>query len=79
VIAGQKPDGLSGAIHPELDRKFTIPELKRLFSLPDDFILSGPVAQAVDTICNMIPPPVQQAIVSSINRRIFDPYSRSSG
>jgi hypothetical protein len=56
VIAGQKPDGLSGAIQPELDRKFTVPELKRLFGLPDDFILTGTIEEAVQCICNMVPP-----------------------
>lgn len=78
VIAGQKPDGLSGAIHPGLDRKFTIPELKRLFSLPEDYILLGTIAQAVDTICNMIAPPVQRAIVESIYQRILGPFNRSA-
>jgi site-specific DNA-cytosine methylase len=48
VIAGQKPNGLSGAIHPEVDRKFTISELKRLFGLPEDFVLTG-------TRCGMLP------------------------
>jgi DNA (cytosine-5)-methyltransferase 1 len=41
TVMGQRPDGLSGAIHPQADRKFTIPELKRLFGLPDDFVLTG--------------------------------------
>ena len=48
VVMGQQPNGLSGAIHPEEDRKFTLPELKRLFALPDDFILTGTVAQAAE-------------------------------
>src|SRR5262245_12413053 len=34
AVTGQGPNGLSGAIHPEANRKFTIPELKRLFALP---------------------------------------------
>jgi DNA (cytosine-5)-methyltransferase 1 len=79
VIAGQKPNGLSGAIHPELDRKFTVPELKRLFSLPDDYFFIGTIAQAVDTICNMVPPPVERAIADSIYRRVLKPYYERHG
>lgn len=71
VIAGQKPDGLSGAIHPELDRKFTIPELKRLFGLPEDFVLLGTVQQAIDTICNMVPPPLAKAVADSVYERVL--------
>jgi DNA (cytosine-5)-methyltransferase 1 len=73
VIAGQKPDGLSGAIHPELDRKFTIPELKRLFGLPDDFILTGTIDEAVQCICNMVPPFLTRAVAESIYERVLKP------
>jgi site-specific DNA-cytosine methylase len=73
VITGQKPDGLSGAIHPELDRKFTIPELKRLFGLPDDFILTGTIQQAVECICNMVPPFLTNAVAQSIYDRVLRP------
>jgi site-specific DNA-cytosine methylase len=71
VIAGQKPDGLSGAIHPDLDRKFTIPELKRLFGLPEDFALVGTLHQAVDTICNMVPPPLAKAVADRVYDRVL--------
>jgi site-specific DNA-cytosine methylase len=71
VITGQKPDGLSGAIHPEIDRKFTIPELKRLFGLPEDFALVGTVEQAVDTICNMVPPLLAKAVADRVYDRVL--------
>jgi DNA-cytosine methyltransferase len=73
VVAGQKPDGLSGAIHPELDRKFTVPELKRLFGLPDDFILTGTIDQAVECICNMVPPLLTKAVAESVYERVMKP------
>jgi len=75
VIAGQKPDGLSGAIHPELDRKFTVPELKRLFGPPDDFILTGTIDQAVECICNMVPPLLTKAVAESVYERVLRPYA----
>lgn len=75
VIAGQKPDGLSGAIHPELDRKFTIPELKRLFGLPDDFILTGTIDEAVTCICNMVPPLLTKAVAESVYEQLLRPLA----
>lgn len=71
VIIGQKPNGLSGAIHPELDRKFTIPELMRLFGLPEDYGLIGTIPQAVDTICNMVPPFLAKAVADSVFDRVL--------
>jgi DNA (cytosine-5)-methyltransferase 1 len=79
VIAGQKPDGLSGAIHPELDRKFTVPELKRLFGLPDDFILTGTIEEAVQCICNMVPPLLTKAVANRIYDRVLKPLRELDG
>jgi site-specific DNA-cytosine methylase len=71
AVTGQGPNGLSGAIHPEANRKFTIPELKRLFGLPDDYALTGTLAQAAERICRMVPPRVTQAIAERIYERIL--------
>jgi site-specific DNA-cytosine methylase len=75
AVMGQRPDALSGAIHPEADRKFTIPELKRLFGLPDDFVLTGTLGQAAERICRMVPPRVMQAIAERVHERVLRPYS----
>lgn len=77
TVTGQQPSGLSGAIHPEEDRKFTLPELKRLFGLPDDFILTGTVAQAAERICRMVPPALTEAIGKSVYERVLQPYKES--
>jgi DNA (cytosine-5)-methyltransferase 1 len=71
TVMGQDPKGLSGAIHPEAHRKFTIPELKRLFGLPDDYALTGTLSQAAERVCRMVPPRVMQAIAE----RIYAPAS----
>lgn len=76
VIAGQKPDGLSGAIHPNENRKFTLPELKRLFGLADDYVLTGTVEQAVECICNMVPPLMTKAIADKINEQVLERINR---
>jgi len=75
VVTGQKPDGLCGAIHPEFDRKFTLPELKRLFGLPDDYSPTGTLSQAAERICRMVPPFLTEAIAESIYDKILRPYA----
>jgi site-specific DNA-cytosine methylase len=74
TVTSQQPTGLAGAIHPEQNRKFSIPELKRLFGVPDDFILTGTVAQAAERLCRMVPPPLTAAIASRIHERVLLPY-----
>jgi DNA-cytosine methyltransferase len=77
VVSGQRPDGLTGAIHPDQDRKFTLPELKRLTGLPDDFVLTGTLGQAAERVCRMVPPFVTEAIAESIYQKILIPYSEA--
>lgn len=74
TVTGQQPSGLAGAIHPEFDRKFTLPELKRLTGLPDDYALTGRLEQAAERICRMVTPFVAEAIAESIYRKILKPY-----
>jgi DNA-cytosine methyltransferase len=73
TVVGQSPNGLAGAIHPTEDRKFTVPELKRLTGVPDDFILTGTLAQAAERICRMVPPPLTKAIAESIFQNVLLP------
>lgn len=77
TASGQKPNGLTGVAHPLFDRKFTIPELKRLTSLPDDFALTGTLSQAAERICRMVPPFLTAAVADSIYRNILEPLRRS--
>lgn len=74
TASGQKPNGLTGVFHPLHDRKFTIPELKRLASLPDDFVLTGTLSQAAERICRMVPPLLTAAIGESIYEKVLKPY-----
>lgn len=74
VVSGQRPDGMTGAIHPQHDRKFTLPELKRLTGLPNDFILTGTYGQASERICRMVPPLLTKAIAESVYENILVPY-----
>ncbi|WP_051002779.1 DNA (cytosine-5-)-methyltransferase [Bradyrhizobium elkanii] len=75
VVSGQRPDGLTGAIHPEEDRKFTLHELKRLTALPDDFVLTGTLGQAAERMCRMVPPLLTKAIAESVYKKVLLPYA----
>ncbi|MET4045446.1 DNA-cytosine methyltransferase [Bradyrhizobium sp. RT6a] len=77
TVTGQQPSGLAGAIHPEHDRKFTIPELKRLTGLPDGYALTGTLGQAAERICRMVTPFVAEAIAENIYEKILKPYKES--
>ena len=74
AVMGQRPDALSGALHPEEDRKFTLPELKRLFALPDDFVLTGTLRQASERVCRMVPPLMAKAIGHTVYQNVLLPY-----
>lgn len=74
VVSGQRPDGLTGAVHPDKDRKFTLPELKRLTGLPDDFVLTGTLGQASERVCRMVPPFLTKAIAESVFEKVLQPY-----
>jgi DNA (cytosine-5)-methyltransferase 1 len=75
---GQRPDGLTGSIHPDRDRKFTLPELKRLTALPDDFVLTGTLGQAAERVCRMVPPLLTKAIAESVYEKILKPYKEKT-
>jgi site-specific DNA-cytosine methylase len=78
VVSGQRPDGLTGSFHPEKDRKFTLPELKRLTALPDDFVLTGTLGQAAERVCRMVPPFLTKAIAESVYEKVLQPYKEKT-
>jgi DNA (cytosine-5)-methyltransferase 1 len=47
-------------------REFTIAELKRLCSFPDDFVLDGPVAKQRARLGNAVPPLMASAVACSL-------------
>jgi DNA (cytosine-5)-methyltransferase 1 len=63
--------GISGVHHPLEDRKFTINEMKRLTSLPDDFKLSGTFNQKAERIGNMVPPLMIKTIAENVYLHIL--------
>lgn len=62
----------SGVCHPIEDRKFTIEELRRITSIPDDFILTGTYAQQWERLGRMVPPLMMYRVAKTVQTEILD-------
>lgn len=62
----------SGNLHPLYDRKFTIPELKRICSFPDDFILTGSYKKQWERLGRAVPPIMMYHISKTIQKEVLD-------
>ena len=60
-------------IHPDLDLSITIPEMRRLFTFPDDYIFEGKFEECWARMGNCVPPNFMKAIASHIKNEIL-PY-----
>ena len=69
--SGDQLGGRGGICHPDEDRTFTIRELKRLCSLPDDFRLTGTFNQRAERIGRMNPPKMVEAVAKSLHERVL--------
>jgi len=65
--------GLSaaGVAHPTEIRKFTIAELRRVCSFPDDFVLTGTYAQQWERCGRAVPPLMMRAVAATIRDKIL--------
>ena len=63
--------GLSGVIHYEHDRKLTIPELKRVQGLPEDFEVTGTFNQRAERIGRMVAPKCIAALATSVYNKVL--------
>lgn len=59
--------------HPVERRKFTIAELKRICTFPDDFVLTGTYAQQWERLGRAVPPLMMRAIAEAVRDRILAP------
>jgi site-specific DNA-cytosine methylase len=75
TASGQQPDGRCGVLHPAEHRKFSIPELKRLFGLPDDYVFTGSLADAAEPLGNMVPPFLTRALAERVYELVLRPYA----
>ena len=58
-------------IHPDEMRKLSIPELKRVSSFPDDFVLTGTFEQQWERIGRAVPPLMMKAIAEHVYSTIL--------
>ena len=61
----------AGLAHPTEDRMLTIPELKRLASFPDDFVLVGNHKAQWARIGNAVMPKQMEAVAKAIKAEVF--------
>ena len=69
----QKAGDLTAAsvAHPERIGKFTVPELKRICSFPDDYILTGDYGRMVERMGRAVPPLMMKAIAESLYKEVL--------
>jgi len=65
----------AGGCHWIEPRKFTIAELKRIMSLPDDFILTGRHGKKAERIGRMVPPLMMKAIAEAVFTNVLEKYN----
>lgn len=66
---------VSGVFHYEKNRKFTIPELRRIMSLPEDYELTGTFDQQAERIGRMVAPKMMAEVAKSIYEKVLKPYN----
>jgi len=72
ILQGDAKHISCSALHPDEDRKLTIPELKRVGSFPDDFILTGTYEQQWERIGRAVPPLMMKAIAEHVRYNILN-------
>ena len=65
-----------GVIHPLENRKITIPEMMRIQSLPEDFVLTGSWKQRAERIGRMVPPLMMKEIAESIYKNVLSKVNK---
>ncbi len=68
------PGGVAAVVHPTEKRKFTILEVKRLCSFPDDFQLAGSYGQQWERLGNSVPPIMAMWIGAAIRDKVLLPW-----
>lgn len=61
---------IASVVHPTERRKFTIDEVKRLCSFPDDFVLVGSFSQQWARLGNAVPPVMMYHIASKVGETL---------
>lgn len=65
--------GLASVTHPFERRKFSIAELRRICSFPDDYVLTGTYQQQWERCGRSVPPVMMAAIASAVRDKVLAP------
>ena len=76
IAASHGGKGIASVVHPSERRKFSIAELKRICSFPDDFRLVGSYAKQWARLGNSVPPLMAAAVARAIKEGILDKIPR---
>lgn len=63
--------GAASVCHFNEPRKFSIPELKRLFSFPDDFIFTGSYTEKAERLGRSVPPLMMASLAKVIEQEVL--------
>ena len=70
-----QPGKFTGPFHWD-NRHFTIAELKRLQSFPDDYSIAGSFAKVMEQVGNSVPPKLAEVIAISVREQLLRPVRR---
>lgn len=73
AILASHGTGLASVVHPVERRKFTIAELRRICSFPDDFKLEGSYADQWSCLGNSVPPLMMRAVAEAVRDGVLFP------
>lgn len=65
-------------LHPIEKRKFTIAELKRICSFPDDFVLCGTYGQQWERLGNSVPPLMMKQVADVLRKQLDELKTKQS-
>lgn len=63
--------GAASPAHPDQPRKFTLAELRRICSFPDDFVLTGTYEQRAERLGRSVPPMMMKHVATAVSTRLL--------
>lgn len=78
IVSTTSSGGMHGLAHPYEPRRFSILEVKRLCSFPDDFKMNGTFQQRWARLGNAVPPLMMKAIATAVRDNVLIPYQEAT-
>lgn len=79
IVTRKNEATMHGTDHPYEPRRFTILEVKRLCSFPDDFQMVGKFEQRWARLGNAVPPLMMRAVAATIRDNVLLPFRARAG